>query len=219
MLSLTAISVLLGFSLAAPNPTELQKSGTSNNLHTIKSFLIIPIATDPLTKPAPACVDAKPIVANGNFETGSLAPWLVLFSAPNLLDAAGAFSYNVTSPGYISKYAFTMTDKLASPFVEVDIGQIEVPVCVGRKYKLSAKVFITDGGKVARKDQLLQLYVDNALVAQAPEGYIKGPLVAWRSLEGTFTAMAATVTVQVTFRITKLVDARWGVDDVVITPV
>ena len=43
-------------------------------------------ATKTMTKEPPACKDVKTIVPNGDFETGSLAPWLVLFSAPNLQD-------------------------------------------------------------------------------------------------------------------------------------
>ncbi|KAL8678099.1 MAG: hypothetical protein Q9186_005538 [Xanthomendoza sp. 1 TL-2023] len=163
----------------------------------------------------PACKDAKSILPNGDFETGSLAPWLVLFSAPNLLDAGPKFSYNVTSPGYKSHYAFTVTDKSAAPFVEVDIGQIDVPVCAGRRYKLSAQVFIKGP---AMSDQLLQLYADQKLVAEASKGYVKGNPNKWRQLKGTFTASAASVPVQVTMRTTKIVDGEWGVDDVVIVP-
>lgn len=47
--------------------------------------------------------------------------------------------YNVTSPGYKSQYAFTVTFKAAARFVEIDIVQIEVPVCLGRKYKISVR--------------------------------------------------------------------------------
>lgn len=132
----------------------------------------------------------------------------------NIQNSGQYFSYNVTSPGYHSRYGFTMTDNLAGPFVEVDIGQIEVPVCPGRKYKVSAKVFITG----PKSDQLLQLYADQTLVAQAPEAYIQGPPVVWRPLSGTFTASSKTVPIQVTFRTTKILDAQWGVDNVVITP-
>ena len=107
-----------------------------------------------------------------------------------------------------------MTDNLAGPFVEVDIGQIEVPVCPGRKYKISAQVFITG----PKSDQLLQLYADQDLVAQAPEAFIQGPPIVWRPLSGTFTASSSTLRIQVTFRTTKLVDTQWGVDNVVITP-
>ena len=122
------------------------------------------------TATEPACKDVKTIVPNGGFETGSIAPWLVLFSAPNLQDSGQhttyirqqhtittiilttnitgpKFSYNVTSPGYNSPYALTMTSKSAAQFVEVDIGQIEIPVCPSRKYKISAHVFIAGPAK------------------------------------------------------------------------
>ena len=107
-----------------------------------------------------------------------------------------------------------MTDSLAGPFVEVDIGQFEVAVCPGRKYKVSAQVFITG----AKSDQSLQLYADQALVAQAPEAFIQGPPIVWLPLSGTFTASSSAIPIQVTFKTTKLVDAQWGVDNVVITP-
>ena len=97
-----------------------------------------------------------------------------------------------------------MTDNLAGPFVEVDIGQIEVPVCPGHKYRLSAQVFITG----PKSDQSLQLYVDQALVVQAPEAYIQRPPIVWLPLSGTFTASSSAVPIQVTFRTTKLVDAQ-----------
>lgn len=121
----------------------------------------------------------------------------------------------MTSPGYKTHYAFTVTDKSAAQFVEVDIGQIEVPVCPGRKYKISAQIFITGP---TNTDQLLQLYADQKLVAQAPEAYIQRRPFAWRQLSGTFMASSTTVPIQVTFRTTKLVDGQWGVDNVIVTP-
>lgn len=108
-----------------------------------------------------------------------------------------------------------MTDNLATSFVEVDIGQFDVPVCPGRKYRLSAQVFIQGP---AKSEQLLQLYAGSTLVAQAPEAYIQRRPFAWRQLSGTFTASSTTISVQVTFRTTKLIDGSWGVDNVAIAP-
>ncbi|KAL8856867.1 MAG: hypothetical protein Q9178_006584 [Gyalolechia marmorata] len=170
------------------------------------------------TGATPSCIDVKKIVRNGDFRTGSLAPWAVLFSAPKLKYYAQQFSYNVTSPGYNSKYAFTMTDELATTYVAVEIGQ-NVSVCPGRRYKLSAQVFITDGFNTPMKEQYAELAVDDVIVASAPESYIEGPPIVWKPLDGLFTAKANTAVIKVNLAATNFLAAQWGVDNVVVAPV
>ncbi|KAL8798188.1 MAG: hypothetical protein Q9182_006880 [Xanthomendoza sp. 2 TL-2023] len=165
------------------------------------------------------CKDAKVIVANGDFETGSLAPWMVLSSTPDPKYYLEYFSFNVTSPGLISEYAFTMTDFSATTFVQVSIGQT-VPVCPGQKYELSAVVAITDGHNLGpTKEQYMEISVDGFTIVSVPESYIQGPPFIWISLSGTFTAKTWTAVVMVTFTATNILTAQWGVDNVIITPI
>ncbi|KAI4256057.1 MAG: hypothetical protein L6R42_006422, partial [Xanthoria sp. 1 TBL-2021] len=147
--------------------------------------------TQPTTKtaPYPGCTDTTPIIKNSNFETGSLSPWTILSSDPDLEYNAQYFSYNVTSPGHNSAYAFTMTDNLADTYVAVEIGQT-ISLCPNRAYKISAQVFITDGGNTPTKEQYVELYVDDLRVAEAPESYVQGPPVVWKVLGGEFTSSA-----------------------------
>ncbi|KAL8678595.1 MAG: hypothetical protein Q9186_005057 [Xanthomendoza sp. 1 TL-2023] len=166
-----------------------------------------------------SCKDANVIVANGDFETGSLAPWTILSRDPDPKYYREYFSFNVTTPGRDSKYAFTMTDGAATTYVQVSIGQ-SVPVCPGQQYKLSAQVFITNGSNPGPlKEQYAEIAVDGITIASAPGSYILGPPVVWIPLSGIFTAKAGTAAVSIMFTATNLVAARWGVDDVVITRV
>ncbi|KAL8893071.1 MAG: hypothetical protein Q9215_000076 [Flavoplaca cf. flavocitrina] len=169
------------------------------------------------TEFSPGCTDVKPIVSNGNFETGFLNPWTVLDSSPALPEYQRYFSYNVTSPGYCSRHAFTMTDNLAATFVKVSIGQ-NITLCPGRKYKLSAQIFITDGSARPMKEQYLGFSIDESSVASAPSHFIQGPPIGWKSLSGEFTAKPSTAQVIVSFVATNYMVAKWGVDNVVITP-
>lgn len=174
-----------------------------------------PTPTAPLS-----CTDADPIVKNGNFEEGTLDPWTVLDSSPALPEYSEYFSYGVTFPGYNSSYsAFTMTDLAASSFVEVKIGQ-NISVCAGRRYKLSAQVFITNGDSIDPVNaQYTDLYVDDDLLASAPSSYLQGPPIVWKPLSGEFVAMADVVAVIVRFTAVNIVVAQWGVDDVVVMPI
>ena len=126
------------------------------------------------------------------------------------------FSYNVTSPGDNSAYAFTMTDDLATTYVAVEIGQT-ISLCPNRSYKLAAQVFITDGGYTSRKEQYAELFVDDLRVAVSGKSYPQGPPVVWKLLGGEFTSSAegGAAVVKVRLVATNLMAARWGVDDVV----
>ncbi|KAI4257187.1 MAG: hypothetical protein L6R42_005817 [Xanthoria sp. 1 TBL-2021] len=176
--------------------------------------------TSKTASPSSSCTDTAPIIKNSNFETGSLPPWTILSSDPDLKYYAQYFSYSVTSPGHNSAYAFTMTDDLADTYVAVEIGQT-ISLCPNRTYKISAQVFITDGGNTPTKEQFAELYVDDLRVAEAPESYVQGPPVVWKVLGGEFVSSAegGTAVVKVRFVATNLVAARWGVDDVVVVAV
>ncbi|KAL8637661.1 MAG: hypothetical protein Q9226_009096, partial [Calogaya cf. arnoldii] len=169
----------------------------------------------------PTCTDTSPILQNGDFETGSLSPWNVLASTPDPASSPN-FSYNITSPGHKSAYAFTMTDNAAASYVEVTIGQT-ISLCPSRTYRLSAQVYITDGGDTGapRKEQYAELYVDELLVASAPESFIQGPPRVGKLLEGEFTSSAKKLTavVKVRFVATNLVSASWGVDDILVVAI
>ncbi|KAL8845849.1 MAG: hypothetical protein Q9221_009017, partial [Calogaya cf. arnoldii] len=168
------------------------------------------------TAAPPTCTDDDPILQNGDFETRSLTPWTILSSTPNPLSSPN-FTYNITSPGHKSAYAFTMTDNAAASYVEVAIGQT-MSLCPNRTYRLSAEVYITDGGDTGapRKEQYTELYVDEVLVASAPESFIQGPPRVGNLLEEGFTSSAqeGTAVVKLRFVATNLVAASWGVDDV-----
>ncbi|KAL8657109.1 MAG: hypothetical protein Q9226_002242 [Calogaya cf. arnoldii] len=167
------------------------------------------------------CTDTSPILQNGDFETGSLLPWTILSSTPDPLSSPN-FTYNITSPGHKSAYAFTMTDNAAASYVEVTIGQT-ISLCLSRTYRLSAQVYITDGGDTGapRKEQYAELYVDDVLVASAPESFIQGPPRVGKFLGGEFTSSAKKLTavVEVRFVATNLVSASWGVDDIVVVAI
>lgn len=113
-----------------------------------------------------------------------------------------------------------MTDDLAHTYVAVEIGQT-ISLCPNRTYRLTAQVFITDGGNIPTKEQYAELYVDGVRVAEAPESYVQGPPVVWKFLGGEFTSSAegAMAMVKVRFVATNYVSASWGVDDVVIVAV
>ncbi|CAO1596942.1 hypothetical protein XANCAGTX0491_000769 [Xanthoria calcicola] len=168
------------------------------------------------TSSSASCTHAAPIIQNGDFETGSLSPWTILSRDPDPRYYEQMFSYNVTSPGDNSAYAFTMTDIAATTYVAVEIGQT-ISLCPNRSYQLSAQVFITDGGYTPRKDQYAELFVDDLRVAVSGESYPQGPPVVWKLLGGKFTSSAegGAAVVKVRLVATNLMAARWGVDGVV----
>ncbi|KAI4233151.1 MAG: hypothetical protein L6R40_007152 [Gallowayella cf. fulva] len=187
-------------------PTTLSPSTKTNT----------PTATAP-----PTCTDARVVVTNGDFETGSLAPWTLLSNDPDLRIYSNRFFFNVTSPGYNdSKYAFTVTDESATTYVQVTIGQ-SVPVCPGRKYKFSARLFINNGETESfREEQHAELFVDDIRVAAAPDTWIYNYRVfVWKRWSATFTANSTTAAVKVALWTTNYMYAQWGLDNVVIVPV
>lgn len=110
-----------------------------------------------------------------------------------------------------------MTDNLAATFVKVSIGQ-NITLCPGRKYKLSAQIYITDGSDSPMKEQYLGFSIDESPVVSAPSHFIQGPPIGWKSLSGEFTAKLSAAQVMVSFVATNYMVAKWGVDYVVITP-
>ncbi|KAI4222761.1 MAG: hypothetical protein L6R36_005919 [Xanthoria steineri] len=164
-----------------------------------------------------SCTHTAPIIQNGDFESGSLSPWTILSSYPDRQYYEKMFSYNVTSPGNNSTYAYTMTDIAATTYVAVEIGQT-IALCPNRSYQLSAQVFITDGGYTPMKEQYAELFVDDLRVAQSGESYPQGPPVVWKLLGGEFTSSAegGTAIVKVRLVTTNLMVAKWGVDNVVV---
>lgn len=76
-------------------PSSRLSSACSCILTEIPKPTTIYATTKTVTKAPPACTDVNTIVQNGDFETGSLAPWLVLFSAPNLQDLGSCASVTI----------------------------------------------------------------------------------------------------------------------------
>ncbi|KAL9608861.1 MAG: hypothetical protein Q9167_006326 [Letrouitia subvulpina] len=166
--------------------------------------------------PAAKCKNPTNIVPNGNFETGSLAPWQLLTVIPPLDDFTAQYlQLGVDKPGYKSAYKFSVNDTLASSYVEVDIGQ-NVTLCQGQKYKLGAEFYMTDAHDGPQT--YVELYIDQTRVAVSKASDAKGPPVVWTPLSGTFTASAQSQQVRVRFVATDYLTVQWGVDNVVITP-
>ncbi|KAL8916584.1 MAG: hypothetical protein Q9208_008424, partial [Pyrenodesmia sp. 3 TL-2023] len=176
------------------------------------------------TATPPSCTDALPIVQNGGFEAGGLAfaPWAVLQSIPAQAYDNHSFSYDVASPGYNSDLAFIVTNDLAAPYMTVGIGH-KISVCVGRRYKVSAQVFMTDG-RQDPPEQYIGMSLDQFGLASSSASWIQGPPVVWKEMSGEFTAgqyvaSSGTGTLIFSFTATSFLSAKWGVDNVVVTPI
>ncbi|KAL8899221.1 MAG: hypothetical protein Q9207_006302 [Kuettlingeria erythrocarpa] len=194
---------------ASPSPTNL-----------ITTKIITATTT---TKPS-TCSVATPIVPNGDFETGSLAPWTQTYSNngdPKLL------TYSIKRPGYnASAYALIANDNAASSYIELDFEQ-SLTVCSGTKYDFAARYYITDPEtpqsskhkRQVNKQVYVQVMVDGVLVALSQNSDPAGPPIVWRTFRGTFVAGTGRAGLKVSFIATDFVGVEWGVDDVVITPV
>lgn len=194
---------------AAPSPTTIATTK---------------VATVTVTKPS-ACSVPTPIVKNGDFESGSVAPWNVSFPYGDYLPQY--FSYGVKSPGFGgSKYAFIANDQNANSYVELDLEQ-SVTVCPGAKYNIAAKFYLTDPGDQSSKKNKRQFtpkmvyvnaYVDDVRIGGSIPSDPAGPPIVWRTLTATFTATSNQARLKFTFVATDFLGVEWGVDNVVVTP-
>ncbi|KAI4202785.1 MAG: hypothetical protein LQ350_002283 [Teloschistes chrysophthalmus] len=167
---------------------------------------------EPTTIPS-TCSIATPIVENGGFESGSLAPWSLTKVSPPLPDNAPYLTVGVTKQGYGgSQYAFTATDKAASSHVEIDIAQT-LTLCPG-DYKFAAKFYMTDAHDGPQT--FVQAFINDKAIATGTAADASGPDIFWKPLTGIFTATSNTVTLKVVFSATDYLGVQWAVDDVVI---
>lgn len=165
-----------------------------------------------------------PIVKNGDFETGALAPWTV---TPYADYPANLLTYGVKGPGYGgSKYALIANDQAAASYVELDFEQ-SLTVCPGAKYNFAAKFYITDPGDQPSKHKrqinlnkqvYVEAFVDDVLVAINKDDAPAGPPIVWLTLTGTFTATSNKAQLNVKFVTTDFLGVEWGLDNVVVTP-
>ncbi|KAI4201899.1 MAG: hypothetical protein LQ350_002946 [Teloschistes chrysophthalmus] len=186
-------------------------------------------AASTATSATSSCAAATPILKNGDFETGALAPWEITNVIPPLPAYEQYLSLGVQSPGYAeSKYAFVVTNNLASSYVEVDLSQ-NLTLCAGTTYKFAAEYYQTGSDPETH----VEVFVDEKLIAQSPSGQgtankrdvneiveRASPAPVWTSLSGTFTAGASgTGLLKVSFVATNYLTVQWGLDNVVVTPV
>ncbi|KAL8787028.1 MAG: hypothetical protein Q9213_002464 [Squamulea squamosa] len=186
---------------------------------TIQTTVVATVTAASTTSASPVCSAATPVVKNGDFETGSLAPWSLTQVTPPLPDYAEYLSVGVTSPGYGgSKYTFTIEDRVASSYVEVDLSQT-LNVCPGSKYNFAAQFYMTDAKAIPSPQTFVNVYVDGNLVASSKASDARGPPIVWLPLSGTFTAGSASSTASLTvkFIATDYLGVQWGLDNVVVT--
>ncbi|KAL8761504.1 MAG: hypothetical protein Q9184_002383 [Pyrenodesmia sp. 2 TL-2023] len=180
------------------------------------------IVTTLTTTKQSTCSVPTPIVKNGDFETGSLAPWTQTYS--NNGDAR-LLTYSDKAPGYgASNYALVAKDDFASSYVELDFEQ-SLTVCTGAKYNFAASYYLTDPGnqwskhkRQVGKQVYVQVTVDDARAAWNELSDPAGPPVVWRSFMGAFFATSSAALLKVSFITTDYVGVEWGLDDVVVTP-
>ncbi|KAI4284320.1 MAG: hypothetical protein L6R38_001524 [Xanthoria sp. 2 TBL-2021] len=169
-------------------------------------------------KPSGSCSAPTPVVKNGGFESGSLAPWALTEVTPPLPAYEQYLSVGVTSPGYGgSKNAFTVKDSAASSYVEVDLSQHNLTVCAGSQYQFAAQFYMTDAQAVPSPQTYVLVYVDGNLIASSNASDARGPPIAWLPLSGQFIAASETVSLTVKFIATDYLTVEWGLDNVVVT--
>ncbi|CAO1600773.1 MAG: hypothetical protein LQ349_000360 [Xanthoria aureola] len=169
-------------------------------------------------EPSGSCSAPTSVVKNGDFETGSLAPWELTEVTPPLPDYEEYLSVGVTSPGYGgSKNAFTVNDSAASSYVEVDLSQQNLTVCAGSKYQFAAQFYMTDAHAVPSPQTYVLVYVDGNLIASSKASDARGPPIVWLPLSGQFTAASETASLTVKFIATDYLGVQWGLDNVVVT--
>ncbi|KAL8676371.1 MAG: hypothetical protein Q9186_007103 [Xanthomendoza sp. 1 TL-2023] len=163
-----------------------------------------------------SCSVPTPIVKNGGFEAGQ-APWAVTFVKPAYDPDYDYESFNVTSPGYNSAHAYTVTDNQASSYFELDLAQT-ITLCPGQKYNFAARFYMTDSFNIPTKETYLTFYVDDVRLAGSVFADGVGPPIVWKPLSGSFTAKGASAVLRAQFQATNYVGVTWGIDDVVVTP-
>ena len=193
--------------------------------------VVTTIVSTVTAKSCPAA--ATPIVKNGDFETGALAPWTLAQSYPEYTIPADLLSYGLSSPGYGgSKYAVNVTDENGSSYVQVDLSQT-LTVCPGKLYDFAAKYYQATTDPQAH----VEVYVDNVFITASPALPITGtkkrsetaevaeiqeratPAIVWNDLAGNFTAGASgTAALRISFIATDFLGVQWGADNVVVTP-
>ncbi|KAI4213737.1 MAG: hypothetical protein LQ351_003703 [Letrouitia transgressa] len=210
---------LLSHVFAISNPPE-QKGMPSFSIHSASAQQALKQSTDYIPT---SChrIDApdkhtKHIVANGNFETGSLAPWKPIVIYPPLPDYDDWLSLGVTSPGYNSAYAFAVNNTIASSYVEASIGQ-NVSLCSGKEYSFTAEFYMTDGG--LSPQTYVDILMDDTRIVGSNASNAIGPPVVWFSLSTTFTANATRAQLGLRFVATDIMVNKWAIDNVAISPV
>lgn len=184
--------------------------------------IITTIAATATTKKPSTCSVATPIVQNGEFENGSLAPWTQTYTNN------GDFSlltYSVKGPGYDgSKYALIAKDDASSSYIELSFEQA-LDVCSGAKYDFAARYYLTDPGdqsskhkRQASKQVYVHVTVDDASIALNENSDPAGPPIVWRMFTGTIVARSNTARLKVSLIATDFVSVEWGLDDVVVAP-
>ncbi|KAL8700871.1 MAG: hypothetical protein Q9201_005217 [Fulgogasparrea decipioides] len=190
---------------ATPSPTTV-----------ITTIVATVTASTATTTTSSTCSAATPVVKNGGFESGSLAPWTLTNVIPPLPDYDQYLSVGVTKPGYgDSQYAFTVNNQAASSYVEIDIEQT-LTLCSGRDYNFAAKFYMSDAHDGPQT--YVQAFINGQRIASSTAADASGPPIVWRSLSGRFTATSDTATLKVNFVATDYLGVQWGVDDVVVTP-
>ncbi|KAL8837774.1 MAG: hypothetical protein Q9170_002392 [Blastenia crenularia] len=170
-------------------------------------------STTSSTTTSAAC-GATPIVKNGDFETGALAPWTIASVYPGREDSQ-YYNYGVTKNGDSSVYAFTVTDNAASSYFNLQLAQT-LSVCPGQTYNFAARYFMTDAHDGPQTFVTIsvdgkQIAASKITDAHTPPRYV--------SLSGSFTTGAGgEASLVIGFVATDYLGVQWGIDNMVVTP-
>ncbi|KAL8691618.1 MAG: hypothetical protein Q9218_003193 [Villophora microphyllina] len=192
--------------------------------------VVVATITSTVTATSQSCpAAATPIVKNGDFETGALAPWTLTQTYPDNQDLSQYVSFGVKGPGYGgSNNAVEVVDTNGSSYLQIDLSQT-LTVCAGKKYNVALKYYQATTDPQAH----VYVYVGDDLVTQSPALPITGtkkrsevaeveeratPAIEWKDLAGTFTAASGTAVLRISFVATDFLGVTWGADNVVVTP-
>lgn len=169
------------------------------------------------TAPTPSgCTHPASIVKNGDFESG-LAPWTIDSTTPPYPEYSQYESFGVKAPSYNSANTFTVGDKAASSYFELDLSQT-LQVCTGQKYNFRAEFYMTDSHDAPTKQTYLQVFVDGKQIASSNFDQGQGSPIVWFPLTGIFTAVSNTPKLTAKFVATDYLGVTWGFDKVTVTP-